>query len=345
MGDKTTKRIWRALAWLGLFLTIVLLPVFATRGYAGPTVVKVAVVTPEGSAWVKVLKEMVTDVRTQTQGAVEFVIYAGGVSGDEADVLRKMRANRLQAAGLSGVGLGVVLPEIRVLEAPLLFRTDAEIDMVREGMFDYFAAALEKKGYVLLGFAEGGWVYLFSKNDLSSPPNLQNAKMWVWEGDRVAETFLSAFDVRTTPLHIADVNTGLETGMIDAFYAPPLAAMAFQWSTRVAYMLDYPLVNSTGALIMTKRSFQQLPVPYQETIKKLSRHYCNKLVQLTREDNAAAKALLEEQQLEFVIPSEKQRAKFHKDAQTTYARSIPDLYSRSLFDRIQQMLKKHRGGE
>ena len=49
--------------------------------------------------------------------------------------------------------------------------------------------------------------------------------MWVWKGDRVAETLLSNFGVRTTPLHIAEVNTGLETGMIDAFYSPPLAAI------------------------------------------------------------------------------------------------------------------------
>ena len=42
--------------------------------------------------------------------------------------------------------------------------------------------------------------------------------MWVWEGDRLAENFLSTAGVRPTPLHVADVNTGLETGMIDSFY-------------------------------------------------------------------------------------------------------------------------------
>lgn len=316
----------------------------ASAAHAKTTVIKIAVVTPEGSAWVKVLKEMVADVHQQTQGEVEFKIYAGGISGDETDVLRKMRANRLQAAGLSGVGMGVVLPEIRALEAPLLFENEAEIDRVRDGMFSYFADALEEKGFVLLGFAEGGWVYLFSKQDLSAPEGLKSAKMWVWEGDQVAETFLNAFGMRTTPLHIADVNTGLETGMIDAFYAPPLAALAFQWAARVSYMLDYPMANSTGALLINKRIFQNLPAAHQKTLKDLSRHYCRKLIELTRKDNAEAKALLGGQHLDVVHPTARQIASFHKDARSTYARSIPKLYSQSLFDRIQDILKNGDGG-
>jgi TRAP-type C4-dicarboxylate transport system substrate-binding protein len=310
--------------------------------HAKTTEIKIAVVTPKGSAWVKMLEEMVAEVSAQTQGEVAFKVYAGGVSGDESDVLRKMRANRLQAAGMSGVGVGVVLPEIRILEAPLLFQNDREIDSVRDHMFDYFSDALEKKGFVLLGFIEGGWVYLFSKKDLSSENGLKSAKMWVWKGDRVAESFLNAFGVRTTPLHIADVNTGLETGMIDAFYAPPLGALAFQWFTRVAYMLNYPLANSTGALLINKRTFVQLSSHHQRVVKEIARRYCSKLVKLTRKDNGDAKKLLGEQYLEFVRPTSQQVAKFEKDAQSTYKRSIPGLYPRSLFDQIQNVLNTAR---
>jgi TRAP-type C4-dicarboxylate transport system substrate-binding protein len=308
-------------------------------GHAKTTVIKIAVVTPEGSTWVKVLREMVAETHQQTQGEVTFRIYAGGVSGDEVDVLRKMRSNRLQAAGLSGVGVGVVLPEIRALEAPLLFQNEEEIDRVRDGLFDYFAAALDKKGFVLLGFAEGGWVYLFAKRDLSADNGLHSVKMWVWKGDQVAETFLNTFGVRTTPLNIADVNTGLETGMIDAFYAPPLAALSFQWSARVSYMLDYPMANSTGALLMDKRTFQKLPAVHQKTIRKLARQYCRRLTALTRKDNIDAKTLLGSQHLDLVHPTSRQIEQFQKDAKITYARSIPKLYPQFLFDRIQKLLK------
>ncbi len=324
--------------------SLVLLASFVlfVTAHAAPQKIKTAVVTPEGSTWVKVLREMAADVKTRTKGEVDFAIYAGGVSGDEVDVLRKMRVNRIQAAGFSGVGLGVVLPEVRVLEAPLLFQNDKEIDAVREQLFDYFAKAFLKKGYVLLGFTEGGWVYLFSQRDLSQETAFRSAKMWVWKGDRVAETFLHNFGIRTTPLHIAEVNTGLETRMIDSYYSPAMAAVAFQWHARTKYVLDFPLANSTAALVMTKRAFAALPANHQAAIKDSARAHCRKLVQLTRDDNRKALSVMKTQGISFVTPTEAQLKTFRSDAQKTYAQSIPKLYPRALFDRIQAILDSLR---
>ncbi len=323
---------------------ILLLAVLPMAVQAGSTKIKVAAVTPEGSAWVKVLRAMAGEVKAQTQGAVTFTIYAGGVSGDEADVLRKMQVNRIHAAGFSGVGLGIILPQIRVLEAPLLFKNANEIDAVREELFDYFAAQFDKKGYVLLGFVEGGWVYLFSKQNLSDEKGFKSANMWVWKGDRVAEMLLVNFGMRTTPLHVADVTTGLERGMIDSFYAPPLAAIAFQWHLRVNYMLDYPMANSSAALLMTKRAFNALDRSHQKTLKTLARKHCRNLVTLTRQDNQKAREVLQSQGVNFVSPKAAQLKTFQADAQATYAQSISDLYPRELFERIQQILSHMRSG-
>ena len=334
----------RYLTVICLFSALLLVSTcFSLPAHAGPTKIKAAVVTPEGSTWVKVLREMAADITRRTSGAVDFIIYAGGVSGDEADVMRKMRVNRIQAAGFSGVGLGIIVPELRVLEAPLLFQNDQEIDAVRDQLFDHFTQAFLKKGFVLLGFTEGGWVYLFSQKNLSKPTDFKSAKMWVWKGDRVAENFLHNFGVRTTPLHIAEVNTGLETRMIDSFYSPPLAAVAFQWHTRVRYVLDYPLANSTAALLMTRKAFAALPQEHQAAIKNSARMHCNKLVKLTREDNQKALKVMQAQGLTFVAPTADQQKTFQKDAQKTYAQSIPGIYPQALFDRINLLIDTVRG--
>ena len=117
----------RYILWFNLLFFYVLV----LSAHAGPVKIKVAAVTPEGSTWVKVLRGLAEDVKHHTAGEVVLTIYPGGVSGDEADVLRKMRVNRINAAGFSGVGLGIILPKIRIFEAPLLFRNDGEIDAVR----------------------------------------------------------------------------------------------------------------------------------------------------------------------------------------------------------------------
>lgn len=326
--------------WFGAVMLV--LGCLLHPAHAGGKKIKVAVVTPEGSTWVKVLRELAADVSSRTAGAVDFIIYAGGVSGDEADVVRKMRVNRIQAAGFSGVGLGIIVPELRVLEAPLLFRNDQEIDAVREQVFDYFSDLFLKRGFVLLGFTEGGWVYLFSQKNLSREADFKSAKMWVWKGDRVAETFLHNFGVRTTPLHIAEVNTGLETRMIDSFYSPAMAAIAFQWHTRARYVLDYPLANATAAVLMTQRAFAGLSAGHQAVVKDAARRHCRKLVQLTRADNQKALTIMQAQGLTFVKPTAAQTRTFQADAQKTYGQSIPELYSRELFDRIQAILSNVR---
>ncbi len=315
---------------------------FSAPAWAGRTTIKVALVTPDGSTWTETLRDMSRNVKQQTSGDVDFKIYAGGVSGDELDVLRKMRANRVHAAGFSGVGLGVVLPEIRILEAPLLFNTYQEVDHVKESLFDEFSAAFEKKGFILLGFAEAGFVYFFSSQPLNQPDAMHSIKMWTWKGDPVAETFLKTFGITTYPLHLADVNTGLETGMIDSFYAPPLAAIAFQWHTRVKYMLDYPMVNSTGALLMNRRIFERLTPDQQRVLRTTVKAYAKKLVDLTRKENAEALGVLAASGIQAVAPGEDLITAFRSNAQKTYQKNIPDLYSLDLFDRVSGILKTYR---
>jgi len=212
-------------------------------------------------------------------------------------------------------------------------------------MVAHFGAPFQKKGYILLGFAEAGFVYLFSKQKMDSVTSLKKTKMWVWKGDRVAENFLEAFGVQGYPLQLADVNTGLDTGMIDSFYSPPLASVAFQWYARVRYMLDFPMVNSTGALLMTKRSFNQIRPESREIVRRLVKHYSAKLVQLTRRDNLEALQVVEEAGIERITPTAEQIDSFQQSARRNYEMSVPALYSQELLDRIRGLITEYRTNE
>jgi TRAP-type transport system periplasmic protein len=324
----------------GLFLFFACLFLGVNSGSAEPVIVKAALITPEGSAWTKMLVKMAEEVRQKTKGEVDFRIYPGGVSGDELDVIRKMQAGRIHAAGFSGVGLGVLAPKIRILEAPLLYENYEQIDQVKKQLFTEFAQDLDKNGYVLLGFAEAGFVYIFSKTDLSDSKALSEIKMWSWKGDPVAETFLNLLGVKTYPLHLSDVNAGLETGMIDSFYSPPLAAVAFQWHAKIRYMLDYPVVNSTGALVMKKDVFNRISPQNREILKNLAGKYCDQLVHLTRKDNQEALTVMKNSGILFVSPTHEQILSFKKSAKNSYVQNIPKLYSQDLLDRVFKIIAR-----
>jgi TRAP-type C4-dicarboxylate transport system substrate-binding protein len=327
----------------GLFLFFACIFPGINPVYAQSVIVKAALITPEGSAWTKMMIQMAEEVRQKTDGEVDFRIYPGGVSGDEMDVIRKMQAGRIHAAGFSGVGLGVLSPKIRILEAPLLYENYDQIDQVKKQFFSEFALDLDKTGYVLLGFAEAGFVYIFSKADLSDPNALSKIKMWSWKGDPVAETFLNLLGVKTYPLHLSDVNAGLETGMIDSFYSPPLGAVAFQWHSKIRYMLDYPVVNSTGALVMKKDVFNRISPKNREILKNLAGKYCDQLVQITRKDNHEALAAMKDSGIVFISPTREQILSFKKSAQKSYEQNIPKLYSQDLLNRVHETIATHHG--
>jgi len=133
------------------------LPNFLTAAAAPQAqVIKFATLAPEGSTWMKVMNDLNTELQAKTEGRVRFKIYAGGVQGDETDVVKKIRIGQLQAAGFTGVGLGQVAPEVRILDAPWLFHENAEADFIRQTFAKDLNAAIEKGGYVLLGWTELG---------------------------------------------------------------------------------------------------------------------------------------------------------------------------------------------
>src|SRR5919202_6020585 len=143
------------LGWLLLVLLggVLLQP---APGGAEPVVIKFATLAPEGTPWMNTMQEMNRELQEKSGGQVSFRFYAGGVAGDEHDVLRKIRINQLHGGAFSGFGLGDVLPEVRVLELPLLFRTSAEADHVATALFEHFAAHFAQKHFVLLALNDAG---------------------------------------------------------------------------------------------------------------------------------------------------------------------------------------------
>ena len=85
--------------------------------------IKFATVAPEGSTWMKHMRRLDQTLKKKSKGEIGFRIYAGQIAGDEVDVLKKIRIGQLHCAAFSGVGLGQVLPMVRVLDLPFLFRT------------------------------------------------------------------------------------------------------------------------------------------------------------------------------------------------------------------------------
>ncbi len=168
---------------------------------------------------------------------------------------------------------------------------------MREKFAPQLDAAVEKGGFVVLGWTDLGSVYVFSKNPIDSPEDMKKQKMWVWEGDPIAQAAYKALGVSPIPLSVIDVMSSLQTGMIDAVYGPPMGVVALQWFQRVKNIYPVPIAESTGAVLISKKFFDALPDDQRAALVDVSKRQLKRLNELSDADNDKALASLQKQGL------------------------------------------------
>jgi TRAP-type C4-dicarboxylate transport system substrate-binding protein len=309
----------------------------AVNAQAQAKEIKCATIAPAGSAWDKIFVAMNDELKQRTNGQVAFKIYAGGVQGDETAVVQKIRSGQLGCGGLTGFGLGKIAPAVRVLEVPFLFKSAGEIDSKTSAVTPKLEAALNggNPPVELLGWAEAGFVYIMSNKPIKKLDDLKGVKMWQWEGDPVAEAMYGAMGVTPVQLSIADVLTSLQTGMIEGVYAPPMGAVALQWASKVKYITDLPIVNSIGALVVSKAEFAKLSPEQQKILKEVGQKYCRQIVEQTRRDNDAALASLQKLGLQKVDVAEADKAAMLSLSKQVGQSLVGKLYSAELLAAVQ----------
>jgi TRAP-type transport system periplasmic protein len=269
---------------VAIVLAVAMLPL-AGQAFAQKYTIKFATLAPEGSTWIKIMRDYDKAVREQSGGRVGFKFYAGGVAGDEKDVIRKIRLGQYHSGGFTGVGIGEVAKNVRILDTPFLVNNTDEIDFITEKFEPQFKQSLEEGGFVLLGWAEVGFVYIYADRAIYSPEDLKNTKTWVWEGDPIAQAAFQAIGLSPIQLSITDVMQSLQTGMINTVYTSPLGLVALQWFTRVKYMMGEPLAISSGAVLVSKKMFDSLPKDLQDILITNGRKYFRELTLASRDRN------------------------------------------------------------
>ncbi|HTY36125.1 MAG TPA: TRAP transporter substrate-binding protein DctP [Bacteroidota bacterium] len=310
--------------------------------FAQQYTIKFATIAPEGSTWMNVMKEYDAAIRKESGGRMGFKIYATGVQGDEKTVLRKIRVGQLHSGGFTGVGMGEIAPKVRILDSPFLVRSDDEMDMLYKEFGSDFEQAFEEGGYVLLGWAEVGFVHVFTSSPIRKRDDLKGIKMWTWEGDPIAETAFRTLGINPIPLSVTDVNTSLQTGLIDAFYTTPYAAIALQWYTRVKYMIDVPLADASGAVLISKKYYDQLPKDLQEILLRNGRSYISKLTQMSRKDNKDALVELTKRGITILPANDKDVLEYVDVGNRSRRALVGKLYSEDFLNKVEKAVAEYR---
>jgi TRAP-type transport system periplasmic protein len=307
----------------------------ASPASAEPVIVKLATLVPDGSSWHQILKETAEKWRVSSGGAVTLRIFAGGVSGDDPDVVRKMRAGTLGAGLLTAIGVAEIDRSVYALDVPMVFSSYDEAYWVLEKMRPRLEAAIEAKGFVVLNWVDEGFVYFFSQKPVVTPDDLRKAKLFCVEGDPdVADVWKSGgFDPVLLPT--TGIAGALQSGEITALGVPTYVAVVSQYFQSARNMTDLPWQLLLGATVVRKDAWEKIPVGLRPALLDAMREAGQRLRDDVRQSASRDVDAMKNRGLHVVAIDGQARALWLKAAEGLYpkirGRAVPaDAFDEAL---------------
>lgn len=322
----------------GLLCALVLLFSAEAIHAADRRELRIATVAPAGSAFHKRLQALGAEW-ARGPGGVTINIYPG-TQGGELQIVRRMRIGQIQGAMLSSVGLGQLDRSVTALQfMPLMFRDWNDVDRVRERLRPELEQRLRAAGFVVLFWADAGWVHYFSKTPIRSVEDLKPMRVFATSGDPASIEMMKAY---YTPVLLEpdQILLGLRNGMIDALPVPAFLANFNQVATYAPYMLDLKWAPVTGALVLTEKAWKQLDRPTQQWLIETSERAGHTMRAASRaEDEETIQAMVEKQGLKVVTLSAEAELEFRKEVARIYPRIRGTLVPAPIFDMTVDTLK------
>jgi TRAP-type C4-dicarboxylate transport system substrate-binding protein len=323
--------------------SVILLAVFlvcATQ--ASALVIKVGSVAPEGSPWDRALRRIAVDWQKISAGRVTMKIYSGGIAGDEPDMIRKMRINQIQAAAMTGSGLGKIDPDFLVYQLPFLTQNDEELDYLFERLRPELEALLEEKGFTFLAIIKSGWLRFFAKEKVITPADFRKLKFFVMEGSPEIDQAWKAMGFHIVPLPPNDAFAALQSGMVEVFSASPLTAAAMQWFALAPHMSDIYWTPLTAGLIISNQTWRRIPADLRPELKAATQRALKDLeAEIMAVENQAIDIMKENGLVIHDIPPAALQ-EWENLVEKGFTILIGEVISRDLYEKAKQIVSEYR---
>ncbi|MBI2060603.1 MAG: TRAP transporter substrate-binding protein DctP [Nitrospirae bacterium] len=224
-------------------------------------VIRTASLAPEGYVWTKYVRRTFEAITARTGGQVRLELHAGGVMGDEPEMIQKLEAGEIDAVGVTFNGANRMDPALAVLGLPFLFDSDSEYSYVANSLLQFFHQRLLKQGYYMLALIfQGGGAQLFSTQPPTSLRELVSTGVfWTWKGDRTLEVWFEAMRVtKTVQSEVPEALALLQDGRVSVFSTTAIPMVALGWFpyVRTVYMVDAAYLM--GVVVITRRVWDRL---------------------------------------------------------------------------------------
>jgi TRAP-type transport system periplasmic protein len=315
----------------------------SVRAAAEPTVLRLASVGPEGTAWARELKAWARDLETESGGAVKVKWYLGGIAGDELEMLQRMKRRQLDGVASGGPICERTAPSIRAMRVLGLIRDHQESAAVATRLQATFEQEATAQGFVFLGSSPIGPQILFTRRPIRSMDELRRIKLWVWEHDDMLRVELPWFGMQIVPGSLNAAGAMYDRSDVDGFVAPATVALAFQWSAHTRYFVELPMATLNGCVVVTRAAFDPLPLAAQKAVRTTVAKLGVRFGDLgRRQDAALLGGLFQKQGLIRVDIDDRFRTDFYTAARQLREKIDAQTVPPALLVRVQAILADYR---
>ncbi len=305
-----------------------------------PIIIKLATLAPVGSPWYDVLQDVVQDWQEVTDNRVQVKVYPGGVAGDEGDLITKMRLDHIQAAAMTATGISEIDMGIWGLSLPLMLQDYNQLDWLRSQIEEELVRRLEEAGFMVLAWADVGWVYWFSRQPIYTPEDLQKQRIFTWSSGPNVEGLWKSGGFHSVSIAATDVLPALQTGLIDALGTTPLVAATSQWFGIAKYMNPVKWSVMTGGIIITKQAWERIPAELRPKLRATFRRHQDRIKNEIRYMDDEAIRVMKEYGLQVVDLSPEERESWYNWLEPHLSKLRGLLTDTTMFDWVMELRKE-----
>ena len=318
--------------------------------FAAPKVrIRLASLAPEATAWGKALNTMAVEWAKATGGEVELTVHHNGALGsDEGEVLKKLRADMVQAAVFTSVGMNSISKKIFTMSCPFLIRNDAEMRYVLDDLGAELESAIESEKFKLVAWSRVGWIRFFGRNPIRTPADLKKQTIVGPPDMPELNNMFKSLGYTVVPTSYNDTLMVLSSKKADAVFQIPPFVAAFQLFGVAKNMLPLDISPVMGGIVMNERGWRKIPDKYKPKLIEISRRIA---LEIDKGSTAMSEEAIKTMERNGLVPSspsaddERLWINEMEAAMPLFTGGRSPIADPVLFRRISELLKKYRSGK
>lgn len=304
---------------------------------------QIGAAVPVNSPWDIGMRQLASEWARISGNRVQIQFPRSAANISQNEIIQRL-SFQLNGALLENSGINLLDQDMFYLAMPAVIQNEQEFAAAIEAAAPAMAAKLSDR-YVLLGIAQGGWVYFFSNRSIATPADLVGIRIGVNPDHEILLQQLQILGARPVKATSTSFILQFNSNQIDVVYTSPLliSTMWSQLRRSVSHMSAIKLGPFFGALVINKNDWERIPADLRPLLQAAATKAINDIATQSLKLEAEAIAKLETQGLTVTrISAANQRLWNEQFIGTQQASITQGTFSAGFMEAVNNAIRKVR---